>query len=61
VLDVKNTRSIKVNGSNFSSLAGFNGKKEIRVLGYSRDPQVTIEQNDPLPFQVNGLIAELII
>ena len=61
VLDVKNTRSIKVNGSSFSSLAGFNGKKEIRVLGYSRDPQVTIEQNDPLPFQVNGLIAELII
>ena len=61
VLDVKNTRSIKVNGSSFSSLAGFNGKKEVRVLGYSRDPKITIEQSDPLPLQLNGLIAELII
>ena len=37
------------------------GKKEIRVLGHSRDPQVTIEQKDPLPLQVNGLIAELVL
>ena len=61
ILDLKNARSLKVNGRTFSSLSGFNGKKEVRVLGYSRDPQITIEQTDPLPLQVNGLIAELII
>ena len=61
ILDLKNARSLKVNGRTFSSLAGFNGKKEVRVLGYSRDPQITIEQTDPLPLQVNGMIAELII
>ena len=37
------------------------GKKEFRLLGYSRDPQVIITQNEPLPFQVNGLTAELIV
>lgn len=61
ILDLKDTRSLTVNGHAFSSLAGFNGKKEIRTLGYGRDPQVTIEQADPLPLQVNGLIAELIL
>ena len=61
ILDLKDTRSLTVNGRAFSSLAGFNGKKEIRTLGYGRDPQVTIEQADPLPLQVNGLIAELIL
>ena len=38
----------------------FTGKKEFRMLGYSRDPQVTITQTAPLDLQVNGLIAELI-
>ena len=38
----------------------FTGKKEFRLLGYSRDPQVTITQNAPLSLQVNGLVAELI-
>ena len=41
--------------------SGFTGKKEFRSLGYSRDPQVTIEQDDPLTMQVNGIIAELIV
>ena len=38
----------------------FTGKKEFRLLGYNRDPQVTITQTAPLPIQVNGLVAELI-
>lgn len=37
------------------------GKKEFRLLGYSNDPQVEITQSEPLPLQVNGLIAEVII
>ena len=61
VLDLKDSRSIKVNNRSFVQDSSFTGKKEIRILGHSRDPKVTIEQNDPLSLQVNGLIAELII
>tara|TARA_R110000796_G_scaffold37944_2_gene95854 strand:- start:98 stop:2338 length:2241 start_codon:yes stop_codon:yes gene_type:complete len=61
VLDLKQTRSLKVNGHNLVTETEFTGKKEFRVLGYSRDPKVTIEQNDPLAMQVNGLIVELVV
>ena len=50
---------MKVN-SYTAIIKDFTGK-EVRVAGYNRNPQVTIEQNDPLPLQVNGLVAELII
>ena len=36
------------------------GKKEFRLFGYNRDPQITITQTAPLDLQINGLIAELI-
>ena len=39
----------------------FTGKKEFRLLGYSRDPQITITQDAPLPLQINGLVAELVM
>ena len=61
VLDLKDTRSVSVNGTNLVTESKFTGKKEFRVLGYSRDPKVTIEQNDPLSLQVNGLTVELIV
>jgi hypothetical protein len=61
VLDLKNANSVKVNSRTPTMASGFTGKKEFRSLGYSRDPQVTIEQDDPLTMQVNGIIAELII
>ena len=61
ILDLKNARSFKINNRSFSPDSAFTGKKEVRVLGHSRDPQVTIEQKDPLPLQVNGLIAELVL
>jgi hypothetical protein len=61
VVDAKNTRSMKVNGRPLVTETGFTGKKEFRVLGYSRDPQVIIEQDDPLALQVNGVVAELIV
>ena len=61
VLNVKESESLKVNNRSVSNIAGFTGNKEVRLLGYSRNPQVTIEQDDPMPLQVNGLISELIL
>ena len=60
ILDLKDTRSVTVNTRPLVTTAAFTGKKEFRLNGFSRDPQITISQNDPLPLQVNGLIAELI-
>ena len=60
VVDVKSTSSMKVN-SRPSISSDFTGKKEVKLLGYSRNPQVTIEQDDPEPMQINGIVAELIV
>lgn len=70
VVDLNTTLSASVNGTNLlitnvtNDLSlqqqAFTGKKEFKLLGYSRDPQITISQPSPLPLQVNGLIAELI-
>lgn len=60
VVDVKNARSMKVNARPLVTETGFTGKKEFRVLGYDRNPQITIEQDDPLSLQVNGIVAELV-
>ena len=60
VVDLKGASSLKIN-SRSVSVSEFTGKKEIRLLGYSRNPQITIEQDSPLELQVNGLVAELII
>jgi|TARA_Y100000015_G_scaffold43171_1_gene52687 hypothetical protein len=69
-LDLKDTLSVKVNNTDLiirnvtddlsQQLQPVTGKKEFRLLGYSRDPQVTITQDAPLDLQVNGLVAELI-
>lgn len=68
VVDVKSTNSMKINSRVSiapavypASSSSFTGKKEIKLLGYNRDPKVTIEQDDPLPMQINGIIAELIV
>ena len=70
VVDLNTTLSVSVNGTNLLirqvtddlslQQAPVTGKKEFRLLGYNRDPQVTISQSAPLPMQVNGLIAELV-
>ena len=52
---------MKVNNRAASIDSTFSGKKEFRLLGYGRDPQITVSQNEPLPLQLNGLIAELMI
>jgi len=60
VVDVKSTESMDVN-SNRIIESSFTGKKEVKLLGYNRNPQVTIEQDKPLLMQVNGIVAELIV
>lgn len=61
IVELKDTRSAKVNSRAITLDSSFSGKKEVRLLGHSRDPKVRIEQNDPLPLQVNGLIAEVVV
>lgn len=69
-VDLNNTLSCKVNNTSMifrnvtddlsQQLTAFTGKKEFRLLGYNRDPQITISQNAPLDLQINGIVAELI-
>ena len=69
ILDLVDTLSVSVNDKpliirqvNDDLGAGRNsvtGKKEFRLLGYSKDPTVKITQSAPLSLQVNGLIAEV--
>lgn len=69
-VDLNNTLSCKVNNTSMvirnvtddlsQQLSPFTGKKEFRLLGYDRDPKITITQDSPLDIQVNGLVAELI-
>ena len=70
IVDLNNTLSCSVNGTALVirnvtddlslQQSAFTGKKEFRLLGYSRDPQITITKNAPLDLQINGLVAELI-
>ena len=70
-VDLNTTLSIKVNDTAMIvrnvtddlslEQQPFTGKKEFRLLGYSRDPQITITQDAPLPLQINGLVAELVM
>lgn len=61
ILDLRDTASVAVNGYSKSITGTITGKQEFRILGYGRDPQVSISQSEPLPLQVNGIIAELIV
>jgi len=61
VLDLVRTYDAKVNTRPTLISSSFTGKKEVRLLGFDRDPQVSITQVKPLPIQVNGFVAEVII
>ena len=74
VLDLKNADSLVVNtksvsiGSKlmsgntfFTTLNSITGKTEVKMTGFTRSPRITIEQEAPLPLQVNGLVVELIV
>ena len=68
-LDLEETLSVSVNGTELvirtvqqnqaSGVNAVSGKEEFRVLGYDKDPRVTISQSAPLPIQVNGLVTEV--
>ena len=68
-LDLLSTLSVSVNAkpliirtvtSNFSQdRIPVTGKKEFRLLGYSKDPTITITQTAPLSLQINGIVAEV--
>jgi len=70
-LDLNNTLAVSVNNTALTirqvtddmsqTRTPVTGKREFRLLGYSDDPQIEITQAEPLPIQVNGLIAEVII
>ena len=70
-LDLNNTLAVSVNNTaltirqvtdDMSKIrTPVTGKREFRLLGYSDDPQIEVTQAEPLPIQVNGLIAEVII
>jgi len=69
ILDLNETLSISVNGTNMiirsvvfdpsTAREAFTGKKEFRSLGYSKDPTVTISQIAPLDMQLNGMVVEV--
>lgn len=69
ILDLYDTLSVSVNnkrlvirqvGDDLSQdRTPVTGKREFRLLGYSKDPTITITQTAPLKMQVNGLIAEV--
>tara|TARA_R100001460_G_scaffold10461_1_gene24773 strand:- start:7730 stop:9994 length:2265 start_codon:yes stop_codon:yes gene_type:complete len=69
ILDLLDTLSVSVNNKELiirTVLDDFSldrtpvdGKKEFRLLGYSKDPTVKITQSAPLSLQVNGIIAEV--
>lgn len=61
VIDMKDSVSLTVNNRPINHEGTFTGKKEVKILGYDRNPQITIEQNEPLSMQINGLVAELIV
>ena len=61
VVDLIDTRSVSVNGRPVSLTGEYTGKKEVRLLGYGRDPKVEITQASPLPLQINGFIAEVVV
>jgi len=69
IVDLNNTLSCSVNSTNLiirqvtddlsQDRTPVSGKREFRLLGYSKDPQVSISQSAPLSLQVNSIIAEV--
>ena len=70
-LDLNNTLSVSVNGTNMiirnvnfdpsQARVPVTGKKEFRPLGFSKDPRVTVSQSAPLDLQINGMVVEVAI
>ena len=71
ILDLNTTLSVSVNGVSLGVLqvtddlsqpkTPVTGKRDFNLLGYGKDPQVTVTQPAPLSLQVNSIIAEVIV
>ena len=69
VVDLNNTLAVSVNNKNLiirqvtddmsQQRQAVTGKKEFRLLGFGKDPQITISQNAPLSLQINSIVAEI--
>jgi hypothetical protein len=69
ILDLSETLSVSVNSkkliirkvnSDFNQpRQAVTGKREFYLLGYNKDPQITVTQTAPMFIQVNGLVAEV--
>ena len=69
VLDLLSTLAVTVNGKDLvirnvtddMSLerSPVTGKEEFRILGYSRDPRVSITQSYPFSLDINGMVVEV--
>ena len=69
ILDLFSTLSVSVNDKDlvFRNVTDdmsvtripVTGKEEFRVLGYSRDPRVTISQTYPFSLDLNGVVVEV--
>ena len=71
ILDLVDTLSVSVDGTDliirnvnddFSvARSAISGKKEFFVLGFDRDPTVTVSQSAPMSLSLNGLVMEMTI
>ena len=69
VLDLNSTLAVSVNNKDLifrnvtddmsNDRIAITGKEEFRILGYSRDPRVSISQSFPFSLQINGMIMEV--
>ena len=71
ILDLEDTLSVSVDGTDliirnvnddFSvARTAISGKKEFFVLGFDRDPTITVSQSAPMSLSLNGLVMEMTI
>ena len=66
ILELSSTYNVQVNSNDViitqtasTGLTGFTGKKEVYVLGYSLEPNLTITQSIPLPIRILGITTEI--
>jgi len=69
ILELSTTYNVTINsnqvliGSNpnddTTGLQSLTGKKEVHVLGYEKDPTLTVSQTAPLPMRVLGITSEV--
>tara|TARA_R110002074_G_scaffold160414_1_gene317888 strand:+ start:4121 stop:6568 length:2448 start_codon:yes stop_codon:yes gene_type:complete len=66
ILELSSTYNVQVNSNDVvitqtssTGLTAFTGKKEVYVLGYSLEPNLTITQSTPLPMRILGITTEI--